>query len=92
MSDELRHLRPLRWWGLESEGRGHALVAAATIERAIELVVEYVADPLDVDDDPARWPWRSSADDLAPGVAQDFNLPAPPGAEGVYFVAFGRWI
>jgi|HubBroStandDraft_6_1064221.scaffolds.fasta_scaffold258396_4 hypothetical protein len=81
MSDDLH------WWFLEGDPVycGVALVAAATVERAIELVVDMVRDDLEVDDPFARG-WHSSADELAPGVAQcASNLPAPPGAEGVYF-------
>lgn len=80
---------PLRWWYLEGPPAycAVALVAAMTVERAIELVIEDLADPLE-DDDPLMRGWRSSADELKPGVAQPANLPASPDAEGVYFLWF----
>lgn len=77
------------WWDLEGGQayRATALVAASTAERAIALVVEYLTDPLDLDDSLTRG-WHVAADELEPGVPQDSNLPAPPGAEGVYHVYF----
>lgn len=79
----------LRWWDLESDVRevAVALVAAPTVERAIELLADYLYDAA-APDDPLPHGWHSTADELEPGVVQDSHCPAPPGAEGVYFCWF----
>jgi hypothetical protein len=77
----------LGWWYLEGDPVycAVALVAAATVERAVELVIEELRDDLGDPDDPLLRGWHNSADDYADGTPQDANCPAPPGAEGVYF-------
>jgi hypothetical protein len=82
----------LRWWDLESPRPycGKALVAATTIERAIELIAREVGDAIDARQapdgiDPLTKGWHCAADELVPGVAQPSRLPGPALVEGVYF-------
>lgn len=77
----------LRWWDLEGDPVycAVALIAAETVDRAIELVIEAVHDDM-LPDDPLKRGWHASYEDE--DGPQDSGGSGPPPAEGVYFLSF----